>query len=618
MPSPNPRWLPPLIVLLTGLLMFSSTWSDSVQVADSGEVISAACNLGVSHPPGYPLSALLGHGLCQLPWSTPAGRVGLLSLLAGLWTLLALYGVVVRVTGNAVAAMIAALVLATGDIFWRYSSQAEVFTLNTALALSVVYCAVRAQAARDRAQLFWSGATGLCMGLALSNHHSSIWIFPLALVAVALPLRPLAASGMRLVAAVVGGTLGLLPYLHLLLADPLVIPRWGETGAWSGLVHHVLRRDYGTLSLTLGGEWAPLENLWHLVSRIPSQTAWLLWPVGLLGMAVLCYRWARRPLGEVVRPRLRRDVAVALALSPVLAGPGFMLLFNIKSTGVAGQVAERFFMLPVALLCVCVGIGLAQLHQTFLEHQDAGPRRKLWYGVAALVLVLAAMGSCRKADLSENYVVEDFAVNSLSSVERGALIIGTGDVRLFSFMYTQHVLGVRPDVQYIDAYLMLYPWYVKQKKRQRPRLSYEFTRGNVNTLGLIRREMGRGVPVYLASVYNKKVLKAFRGYPVGPLIRLYSPTIRPPDKYFVEKLNRRLFKGYSRRGRLPARDEDPWGASLRITYAGAWRSLARIMFITGDRKTALRCLARAHHWAPWLESPRWFKQQPFGSKTRRR
>ncbi len=169
------------------------------------------------------------------------------------------------------------------------------------------------------------------------------------------------------------------------------------------------------------------------------------------------------------------------------------------------------------------------------------------------------------------------------------------------------MLGVRPDVQYIDAYLMLYPWYVRQKKRQRPGLAYTFAKGNVNTLGLIRREMQRGVPVYLASIYNKKVLKAFRGYPVGPLIRLHAPTVRPPDPYWVEKLNVRLFKGFTARGRLPERDEDPWGASLRVAYAGAWRSIAHIMFRMGDRRTTLRCLARAHRWAPWLQTPRWFK-----------
>ncbi len=420
--------------------MFASTWSDAVQVADSGEVISAACNLGVSHPPGYPLSALLGHGLCQLPWTTPAGRVGLLSLLAGLWTLLALYGVVVRATGNVLAAAVSALVLATGDIFWRYSSQAEVFTLNTAVSLSVVYCAVRAGAVPARGegrvdgQLLWSALTGLCMGLALSNHHSSVWIFPLALVAVVTPLRPASGAAARFLAAVAGGAVGLLPYLHLLYVDPLVIPRWGQTESWDGLVHHVLRKDYGTLSLTLGGQWRPVENLWHLISRVPSQTAWLAWPVGLFGMGALCLRWARRPLGDVVRGTLRRETALALAITPLLAGPGFILLFNIKSTGVAGQVAERFFMLPVALLCVCVGIGLAQLYRTFLAGDDARPRRKLWIGVAVAVVTLAAMGSYRKADLSENYAVEDFALNSLASVEKGALIIGTGDVRLFSFM----------------------------------------------------------------------------------------------------------------------------------------------------------------------------------------
>ncbi|MBW2731741.1 MAG: DUF2723 domain-containing protein, partial [Deltaproteobacteria bacterium] len=43
--------------LLTGAL-FLSTWTSAIQVADSGEVVAVACNLGVAHPPGYPLYTL--------------------------------------------------------------------------------------------------------------------------------------------------------------------------------------------------------------------------------------------------------------------------------------------------------------------------------------------------------------------------------------------------------------------------------------------------------------------------------------------------------------------------------------------------------------------------------
>lgn len=606
MPLTAKPWLAPLALVLVGAAMFSTTHSDAVQIADSGEMISAACNLGVPHPPGYPLAVLLGHLSCQLPWSTEAGRVGLVSLLAGLWTLLAVYGVVLRLTDNRMAGVAAALTLACGDIFWRYSSQAEVFTLNTALCLSLVYAALALGQARGRAALGWAAATGLALGLATSNHLSAVWVAPLAVVAVLLPGRPLGRCLGRVVAASLGVALGLSPYLHLLWADLAVVPRWGQTDTLAGLLHHFLRRDYGTLSLAQGGQWAPAANLWHFVSRVPSQTAWVLWPVALLGLAALFYRAARRPLGRVVEPRLRRDLAATLGLLPLLAGPAFMLMFNIADDGISRQVTERFFMLPVALLCVCLGVGLALLHATFLAGPQARERALLWQGVTLVVLLLAGVGAFRRADASQRYAVEDFALNSLNSVKRGALIIGAGDVTLFSLMYAQHVLGVRPDVQYADVYMLLYPWYVEQKQRERPGFSYSYQRGHVNTLGLIQRELSRGVPVYLSTIYNKKVLKAYQGYPVGPLIRLVPPGQRAPHPRYVAQLNRRLFKGFSRRGQPPEPELDPWSASLQERYAGTWRSLGHAQYRSGDRRAALRSLTMAHRWAPWLKLPRWF------------
>ncbi|MDD5309138.1 MAG: DUF2723 domain-containing protein, partial [Deltaproteobacteria bacterium] len=168
------------LALGTGAL-YALTWTDAVQAADSGEMIAAACNLGVPHPPGYPLYVLLGHGFCGLPLSTPAGRVGLLSLTSAVAAVLLVYAVVARLTANRSAAAVAALTLATGATFWRYASLAEVFALNAALSLAVVYVSLRASdAGTPRAHLVWSAAVGLAAGLALTNHHSSVLIMPLA------------------------------------------------------------------------------------------------------------------------------------------------------------------------------------------------------------------------------------------------------------------------------------------------------------------------------------------------------------------------------------------------------------------------------------------------------
>ncbi|MDD5309761.1 MAG: hypothetical protein PHU25_20785, partial [Deltaproteobacteria bacterium] len=424
-------------------------------------------------------------------------------------------------------------------------------------------------------------------------------------LAVILPWRTARHAATRLLASLAGALAGLAPYLHLLLADEARMPRWGDTSSWYGLVHHVLRRDYGTFSLALSGKPAPLENLWHYLRHLPGQTAFVMWIAALLGMAVLARRGPRRA------------ISIALAALPVLAGPAFFLLFNLGSEGVGGQLTERFHILPNALLAVCAGVGLAAADARWLGSGER-LRSRAWRGVAFAVPVLSAFFSYGRADASRSYAIEDHAVNSLLSVEKNALVLGEGDVQLFSKLYAQEMLHVRPDVRYVDVRLLLYPWYVAQKKLAHPDFPYEFTPGNVDTLGLIRRELAAGTPVYLAAAYNDKVLRAFGGYPVGPLYRLLPKDEPPPAPAKLAELNRRLYARFVHRGLPPDPGLDPSSARLLETYARTWSSIALALHDTGDEKGSARALAEAGKWAPWLPTPRWpaGARAPYASRIR--
>ena len=592
----------PAMVLLCALALFASTWTDAIQVADSGELVAAACNLGVAHPPGYPLYTLLGHLLCQLPASTEAGRVGWLSVAAGLLCVLAVYGLVLRLGARRWAAAAAALALATGQVFWRYASLAEVFALNAALCLALVYACVVAADQRSSAlrRALWCAASGLLAGLAVSNHHSTVWVAPMLIPAVFLPLRPVAAAAGRTAAAFAGGVLGLSPYLHLLLADPTITPRWGDTATLAGLLKHFLRQDYGTFTLSIGGKASQYEALSFFLQELPGQLTWVLLPAALAGLILRAGRAAGSPWAAALSGRASRGAAGWLALCCLLCGPVFFTLFNLGSAGTQAQVVERFFILPVAMLSVCLGLGLAWLDRAVLAQPDFRTTAPLWRAAALGIIGFTALSNRAEADVSENYVVEDYAYNVLASVEQGALVLGTGDARTFSLLHAQEVLGYRPDVQFINVSLLLYPWYVEQKKVERPELRYRFTPGNVDTLGLIRREMRRGVPVYLAAVYNDKVMREFAGYPVGPLVRLRTPwSVSPPPRWVIRH-NESLYPRYLSRGRLPDPRVDAWSAQLQETYARGWETIARAALAAGDRRIALRCLARARKLAPWL------------------
>lgn len=588
------------LVLLFSAGLFISTWSPALQVAGSRDVVAAACNLAPAPPPGYPLYMLLGHGFCALPWSTPAGRLGILSLLCGIWTVFMLYQTVLRLTGRPWAAAVAALTLAAGEFFWRHSSMAGVHTLNTALCITVAHGVVRAgQASTARGRAAWLFKAGIFASLALCNHHSSVLLLPLVLVAA---LARGSAASRRMLGwpgLLAGLALGALPYVWLMHAG--TAGAWGDTSTSSGLWQYVLQRDYGVFSMGgAGGD--PLSNLGRFLAALPRQIGWVLWPLALLGMVVLGCRSADRPLGQVLQQRLDRAPALMLGLLPLITGPLYLMLFDVTATAPGGGAVERYYLLPGAFLCLSLGVGLAFVDSA--SNAPGGLLGKRWQGLAWVVVGLSAVGAYAKADVSQRFLVEDYARNCLAAVERGGMIIGDGRSREYGIPYVQQLLPMRPDVLFVDASLLGRPSYMQHLGRARPGLYGE--QGRTDLLRLIQRQMRLSVPVYMASLEGSRARAAFGGYPAGPLERLLPPGVSPPHPKAQEKLNRRLFRGFSRRGQIPDLSEDPLAAFILTPYARTWDRVARMLYLAGDRRGALRALARGQEWAPGSPVPDWF------------
>src|SRR5260221_13193554 len=71
-----------LVLALWGIYL--KTLSPAFPANDSPETISAAHELGIQHPPGYPLHTLLGRAaLMGIPLGSPAWRMNLLSAALG-------------------------------------------------------------------------------------------------------------------------------------------------------------------------------------------------------------------------------------------------------------------------------------------------------------------------------------------------------------------------------------------------------------------------------------------------------------------------------------------------------------------------------------------------------
>src|SRR6266516_7867835 len=66
-------------VFVATLLLYNWTLAPTVTLTDSGELIVVAHGLGVAHPPGFPLWAILAHLASLVPFGNVAVRINFAS-----------------------------------------------------------------------------------------------------------------------------------------------------------------------------------------------------------------------------------------------------------------------------------------------------------------------------------------------------------------------------------------------------------------------------------------------------------------------------------------------------------------------------------------------------------
>ncbi|HVF98327.1 MAG TPA: DUF2723 domain-containing protein, partial [Chloroflexia bacterium] len=225
----SPRLITTLSLFLGWLAVYLSTTSPTVNFIDSGELITAAYEPGIAHPPGYPLYVLLGYVASHLLPGEVAWRVNAFSAFWGAMAVTVLFLLLLEVsafvrrsvvpaqtasprthkrqkaatarqagTGPSsaepkaspwpemvLAASVASLFAASSS-FWSRTAQAKMYTLHYFFVVFLLLAALQYRAAFDRgdgtAARRWLLATTLGAGLSLTNHMMTILLAPGGLV----------------------------------------------------------------------------------------------------------------------------------------------------------------------------------------------------------------------------------------------------------------------------------------------------------------------------------------------------------------------------------------------------------------------------------------------------
>jgi hypothetical protein len=558
-PGDPPRWL---LASVAVVLVSIAAWAmpTSVQAGDAGELSTVMLRGGVPHPSGYPWMRILGlfarafEGLGVASATAAALPCALAAIVGWLLVLVAC----ARWVAPAPAAF-GVLVAATSAPVVVHCNDAEVWG-PLVLAAGIVLVL----ASRQAPSAF---ALGVAVGVAVSHHLTAVLLVPIVVGAawpsptdVSAPESRRAALLRRGAAGLAGAALGLCAYLTLAIGSEGAW-RWGDVRSIAGLLHHVTRADYGTLSLSLHTESIPVHEQWiRSVASVGSALGGGLFQGALAGGLVL----ATAALAFVVAPlHAPAPVRIGLGVAALASLLGLPAAFNLDpASPFAAWILERFDVLTIVLLipalAAAASLAVARL---------PGARARGLLAAAGLALVVHGIShsAARGVPAAQSFV-ERYAIDLLATPSPGApaIVIGTDDHRTFPVLYAQEVLGLGPHVIYVDASLLAHSWYRAHLRRRAPWLP-DIDQPLRMVAAMWNDPAHRDTPVYLANLFSRPSTTLPR-VPEGILWRVVAPHDTPPDAKAVVDRHAAARARYGVPPSEPGVTADPWTWDLWAAY----------------------------------------------------
>ncbi|MBE7531137.1 MAG: DUF2723 domain-containing protein [Chloroflexi bacterium] len=475
LPALPERWLARGGLVGTAVLfgaLYLLTIAPGLLPADNGEFQFIAAQLGVAHPPGFPLYTLLAHLMTRLPiGDTAAYRVNLLSVMTSTAVLLLVYQTVWDMTKRVWASATAVLALGTATTFWAQATTANIRSLTALFAALALWALVRfyqeTQASREnptgatviprslrrgipttldagiphsedfvrndkpipRSSAFarippkdrWLVVAALAMGLGVSHHLSLTFMSVVFVIFVVVVDPTIVKTPKRWLRPLLAALLGLLPLLYLpLRASTAVRGASADLATWSGFIEHVLGLGfqgdffYFTDPLTLGLRLGVMGNILTF-----QFSGWLLAGM-VIGLALLL--WREWKLG-------------------LLFGLSFGVFTLITAMYRAPQTVE--YMLPAYVpMVLCLGYTARYVGQS----KSSRPLIQLL--TASLFTAVLFQGWSHWPSYWQMHRMEDardYAQNLLADAPPDALILANWHWAT-PLWYLQEVEGQRPDV----------------------------------------------------------------------------------------------------------------------------------------------------------------------------
>ncbi|MCZ7542641.1 MAG: DUF2723 domain-containing protein [Anaerolineae bacterium] len=456
-------WAWDMAVLLVALAVYVGAAAPGVLPADAGEFQLVVNELGVAHPPGYPLYTLVGWGFAQLPLGSPAYRVNLFSALTAALTLAVVSHAVRRETRAPVAGLAAALAHGAATSFWLTATQASIrpmAALFTALALDALLAYRRAKrpphpggpeapgsqaaqgAGRENRIL---ARFALCVGLGLTHHASLVFVVAVFVAALVAADRALLRQPRRWLRPGLAFAAGFLPWLYLpLRAGAVLAP--ADINTWDGFWNHVLARGFeGDLFV-----FAPLARLPVMGEVLTYQWHGLVLAAGAAAALLMLWRdrWLLATLGGAFALHTLVTATYRAPQTVEYMTPAYVCLAAAVGW-VVGALASRKLGAVVAPRELEAPWELRESTLVGAVHAYVTPL------VAAVVILGGALTFAANLPsllyLHADEEARDFATRLLDATPDGAVLLANWH-RVTPLWYLQGAEGQRPDVEAVYVY----------------------------------------------------------------------------------------------------------------------------------------------------------------------
>lgn len=409
----------PLLPAAVSLLLYALTMRSEIGLGDSAELSLQAYQLGVTHPPGYPVHTFLGK-LFGLVIADPAMATNWLS---GASTALAVYmigALVLRLTGNVVAGVCAPLIFASAPMVWSGAVRTEVYNVNVCLVVGTFALTLHAAARADGKRL--AGAA-VAFGLSLGTGMSNLLLVPgfLALLSQQRQCRARRLLTFMAIALVVGAVVVSWSLIRARTVVPLGIMEAPD--GFAKFMRFLSARQYRAVV------WQ--EPSFYLGRVVEHGVYWgrsLCWMGIFLGLAGLQYQWASR-----------RRTCIAMLL--LFAGNMGYFTFHTWIDYQEMVTPSYFFF------SVWCGYGLASL----TRHMRGNRHRILIVAGGALTLVAAMVTTSWKTFREEaaSTPITDVALASFDLFPPDATVLADW-YKFATLVFFQETRQRRPDVRLVE------------------------------------------------------------------------------------------------------------------------------------------------------------------------